>query len=258
MRFDAADERYKGTLDFLEFRRFVKTLNARPELELIFDEITKDEGGKLTFPSFLEFMRNIQKVCLLCGSIVSDLLLMILAIPRLRNPRKTSSSCSLMSLQRPSRSPRPRNSPPPNLPEYFPKRPQRLSSGRMTRGRLRTLSLTTPIWSDTSLWARALSKGTFVRFCMAAAVSNVSGTPILFRLWSPVLISGLLCAPQSTFTMATANPWFVMGEHLLPRFLSVRFARRSRSMALSRLHTLSPSAPRSTVGWTNKTCWPIS
>ena len=195
-----------------------------------------------------------------------------------------------MSLQRPSRSPRPRNSPPPNLPEYFPKRPQRLSPGRMTRGRLRTLPLfsplrrtplsvkdresgwtwpvpfpsttsfplTTPIWSDTSLWARALSKGTFVRFCVAAAVSNVSGTPISFRLWSPVLISGLLCAPQSTFTMATANPWFVMGEHLLPRFLSVRFARRSRSVASSRLHTLSPSAPRSTVGWTNKTCWPIS
>ena len=172
---------------------------------------------------------------------------MILAIPRLRNPRKTSSSCSLMSLQRPSRSPRPQNSPPPNLPEYFPKRPQRLSSGRLTRGRLRTLSLfsplrrtplsvkdresgwtwpvpfpsttsrplTTPICSDTSLWARALSKGTFVRFCIAAAVSNVSGTPISFRLWSPVLISGLLCAPQSTFTMATANPRFVMGEHLL-------------------------------------------
>ena len=39
-RFDAADERHKGTLDFPEFRLFVKTLNARPELELIFDEIT--------------------------------------------------------------------------------------------------------------------------------------------------------------------------------------------------------------------------
>ena len=196
----------------------MKTLNTRPELELIFDEITKGEGGKLTFPSFLEFMRNTQKVCLLCGSIVLDLLLMILAIPRLRNPRKTSSSCSSMSLQRPSRSPRPQNLPPPNLPEYFPQRPQRLSPGRMARGRPRTLSLfsplrrtplsvkdresgwtwpvpfpsttsrppTTPIWSDTSLWARALSKGTFVRFCIAAAVSIVSGTPISFRLWSPV------------------------------------------------------------------------
>ena len=66
----------------------MKTLNARPELELILDEITKGEGGKLTFPSFLEFMRNIQKVCLLCGSIVSDLLLMILAIPRLKEDLK--------------------------------------------------------------------------------------------------------------------------------------------------------------------------
>ena len=122
-RFDAADERHKGTLDFPEFRRFVKTLNTRPELELIFDEITKGEGGKLTFPSFLEFMRNTQKVCLLCGSIVLDLLLMILAIPRLRNPRKTSSSCSSMSLQRPSRSPRPQNLPPPNLPSTSPRDP---------------------------------------------------------------------------------------------------------------------------------------
>jgi len=66
-RFDAADEERKGTLDFAAFRRFFKALKARPELEAIFNELTKDSGGKLTFPLFLNFMRNTQKVCWLCG-----------------------------------------------------------------------------------------------------------------------------------------------------------------------------------------------
>lgn len=70
-RFDAADEERKGTLDFAAFRRFVKALKARPELERIFDELTKDSGGKFTFPLFLKFMRDTQKVCWLCLSVVS-------------------------------------------------------------------------------------------------------------------------------------------------------------------------------------------
>lgn len=70
-RFDAADEERKGTLDFAAFRRFVKALKARPELERIFNKLTKDSDGKLTFPLFLEFMRNTQKVCWLCTSIIS-------------------------------------------------------------------------------------------------------------------------------------------------------------------------------------------
>lgn len=61
-RFDAADEERKGTLDFAAFRRFVKALKARPELEDIFNELTKESDGKLTFPLFLSFMRNTQKV----------------------------------------------------------------------------------------------------------------------------------------------------------------------------------------------------
>lgn len=69
-RFDAADEEQKGTLDFAAFRRFVKALKARPELERIFIELTKDSDGKLTFPVFLNFMRDTQKVCWLCVSIV--------------------------------------------------------------------------------------------------------------------------------------------------------------------------------------------
>ena len=62
-RFDAADEERKGTLDFAAFRRFVKALKARPELERIFNELTKGSDGKLTFPLFLNFMRDTQKVC---------------------------------------------------------------------------------------------------------------------------------------------------------------------------------------------------
>ena len=72
-RFEAADEERKGTLDFAAFRRFIKALKARPELERIFYELTKESGGKLTFPLFLKFMRNTQKVCWLCTSLVSGL-----------------------------------------------------------------------------------------------------------------------------------------------------------------------------------------
>jgi len=61
-RFDAADEERKGTLDFAAFRRFIKALKARPELERIFNDLTKGSDGKLTFPLFLKFMRNSQKV----------------------------------------------------------------------------------------------------------------------------------------------------------------------------------------------------
>ena len=65
-RFNAADEEGRGTLDFAAFRRFVKTLKARSELEQIFDDLTQHNGGRLTFPLFLMFMRNTQKVCSLC------------------------------------------------------------------------------------------------------------------------------------------------------------------------------------------------
>jgi phosphatidylinositol phospholipase C delta len=61
-RFNAADVEGKGVLDFVAFRRFVKALKARPELERIFDDLTKDNDGRLTFPLFLKFMRDTQKV----------------------------------------------------------------------------------------------------------------------------------------------------------------------------------------------------
>ena len=72
-RFDAADEEGNGTLDFAAFRRFIKALKARPELEQIFNDLTEASDGKLTFPLFLDFMRNTQKVCWLCVSVVLGL-----------------------------------------------------------------------------------------------------------------------------------------------------------------------------------------
>lgn len=70
-RFEAADEERKGTLDFAAFRRFIKALKARPELEQIFAQLTKDSDGKLTFPLFLKFMRNTQKVRRLRSPVLS-------------------------------------------------------------------------------------------------------------------------------------------------------------------------------------------
>ena len=60
--FNAADVEGKGALDFVEFRCFSRVIKYRPELERIFHDLTKDNDGRLTFPLFLKFMRDTQKV----------------------------------------------------------------------------------------------------------------------------------------------------------------------------------------------------
>ena len=53
----------RGYLDFTDFRRFVKGLKARPELDRLHKKLTKDFGGVLTYAAFERFMRSTQKVC---------------------------------------------------------------------------------------------------------------------------------------------------------------------------------------------------
>ncbi|THH29346.1 hypothetical protein EUX98_g4856 [Antrodiella citrinella] len=65
-RFKQADVQNRGYLDFTDFRRFVKILKARPELDRIHRKLTQDSDGVLTYAAFERFMRNTQKVrCLL-------------------------------------------------------------------------------------------------------------------------------------------------------------------------------------------------
>ena len=56
-----ADVSNRGYLDFTDFKRFVKSLKARPELDRLFKKMTGGEAG-MRFAAFERFMREIQKV----------------------------------------------------------------------------------------------------------------------------------------------------------------------------------------------------
>ena len=60
-RVQQADTQNRGYLDFADFKLFVKSLKARPELDRLFKKITNGESG-LKFPEFEQFMRKSQKV----------------------------------------------------------------------------------------------------------------------------------------------------------------------------------------------------
>lgn len=59
-RFDAADSKKSGKLDFEDFRRFVKGLKRRPEIKRLFRVLKRD--GEFTFTVFEKFMRESQQV----------------------------------------------------------------------------------------------------------------------------------------------------------------------------------------------------
>ena len=56
-----ADRQSRGYLDFADFKLFVKSLKARPELDRLFLKITNGEPN-LKFAAFEQFMRSTQKV----------------------------------------------------------------------------------------------------------------------------------------------------------------------------------------------------
>ncbi|KAJ3524795.1 hypothetical protein NM688_g8501 [Phlebia brevispora] len=64
-RFSLADSRKRGYLDFADFRKFVTALKARNDIEIIFKELIKSLTNgtteSLTYPSFVRFMREVQK-----------------------------------------------------------------------------------------------------------------------------------------------------------------------------------------------------
>jgi phosphatidylinositol phospholipase C delta len=59
-RFDAADSKKSGKLDFDDFRRFVKGLKRRPEIKRLFRALKGD--GEFTFTVFETFMCESQQV----------------------------------------------------------------------------------------------------------------------------------------------------------------------------------------------------
>lgn len=69
-RFKTADVHSRGYLDFADFRRFVKALKARPELDRMYKKLCSGNGGKFDFSVFEKFMRENQKVRLVCLLII--------------------------------------------------------------------------------------------------------------------------------------------------------------------------------------------
>lgn len=49
-------------LDFDDFKRFVKRLKARPEVERLYKKLSSFGGGTFSFETFERFMRDHQKV----------------------------------------------------------------------------------------------------------------------------------------------------------------------------------------------------
>jgi len=49
-------------LDFNDFRRFVKLLKARPEIDRLYKKLRNDNGGIFDFGVFEKFMREKQQV----------------------------------------------------------------------------------------------------------------------------------------------------------------------------------------------------
>ena len=60
-----ADSQNRGYLDFADFRKFVKALKARPEIERLFKRLciaSASDNNTLRYPAFAHFMREDQQV----------------------------------------------------------------------------------------------------------------------------------------------------------------------------------------------------
>lgn len=59
-----ADTRNRGYLDFSDFRKFVTSLKARPDIDRLFKKLTAkgNTDGTLNYATFVSFMRDDQKV----------------------------------------------------------------------------------------------------------------------------------------------------------------------------------------------------
>jgi phosphatidylinositol phospholipase C delta len=57
-----ADVQKRGFLDFDDFKRFVKRLKARPEVESLYKKLCLSGGASFSFETFERFMRDHQKV----------------------------------------------------------------------------------------------------------------------------------------------------------------------------------------------------
>lgn len=60
-----ADTQNHGYLDFTDFRRFVRSLKTRPEVDRLYKKLCKDTNGVLNYAAFERFMRHYQKVSIL-------------------------------------------------------------------------------------------------------------------------------------------------------------------------------------------------
>lgn len=57
-----ADTQDRGYLDFADFKRFVKALKHRPEIDRLYYNVTASSAGSFMYDAFEAFMRDSQKV----------------------------------------------------------------------------------------------------------------------------------------------------------------------------------------------------
>jgi len=88
-----ADVQKRGFLDFTDFKRFVKSLKARPEVERRYKKICSLDNGSFAYPSFDHFMRVHQKVARSANHLV---VLLTHPSSQLRRRRNCNASSSVM------------------------------------------------------------------------------------------------------------------------------------------------------------------
>ena len=89
-----ADVQKRGFLDFTAFKRFVKSLKARPEVERRYKKLCSLDNGCFSYRAFEHFMRFHQKV----GNSANHLVVLLTSPSSRLRPRRNCNASSFVTL----------------------------------------------------------------------------------------------------------------------------------------------------------------
>jgi hypothetical protein len=89
-----ADVQNRGFLDFTDFKRFVKSLKARPEVERRYKKLCSLDNGSFSYRAFDHFMRFHQKV----GNSANHLVVLLTSPSSRLRPRRNYNASSFVTL----------------------------------------------------------------------------------------------------------------------------------------------------------------
>ena len=84
----------RGFLDFTDFKRFVKSLKARPEVERRYKKLCSLDNGSFSYRAFDHFMRFHQKV----GNSANHLVVLLTSSSSRLRPRRNCNASSFVTL----------------------------------------------------------------------------------------------------------------------------------------------------------------